>query len=168
MSDAPAISTSRTEAPLPASAATAVSNAARTLRHTYDEVMAHGIVDLVIVVDDASHDETVAIARTLPNVQVEVHPENRGYGANQKTCYRLALAAGADIVMLDNFPPERIEEAVARVAGRALVEVSGGVTLARIPELAKAGVDLISVGALTHSAGAADISLELELLGVDP
>ena len=70
-------------------------NAARTLRQTYDEVMAHGIVDLVIVVDDASHDETVAIARTLPNVQVEVHPENRGYGANQKTCYRLALAAGA-------------------------------------------------------------------------
>ncbi len=53
-------------------------NAARTLRQTYDEVMAHGIVDVVIVVDDASHDETVAIARTLPNVQVEVHPENRG------------------------------------------------------------------------------------------
>jgi Glycosyltransferases involved in cell wall biogenesis len=75
-------------------------NAARTLRQTYDEVMAHGIVDLVIVVDDASHDETVAIARTLPNVQVEVHPENRGYGANQKTCYRLALAAGADIIIM--------------------------------------------------------------------
>src|SRR3989440_1684705 len=75
-------------------------NAARTLRQTYDEVMAHGIVDLVIVVDDASHDETVAIARTLPNVQVDVHPENRGYGANQKTCYRLALAEGADIVIM--------------------------------------------------------------------
>src|ERR1041385_7635180 len=71
-------------------------NAARTLRQTYDEVMEHGIVDLVIVVDDASHDETVTIARTLPNVQVEVHPENRGYGGNQKTCYRLALAAGGD------------------------------------------------------------------------
>src|SRR5437899_5257465 len=75
-------------------------NAARTLRQTYDEVMAHGIVDLVIVVDDASHDETVAIARTLPHVQVEMHPENRGYGANQKTCYRLALAAGADIIIM--------------------------------------------------------------------
>src|SRR5213080_5003335 len=75
-------------------------NAARTLRQTYDEVMAHGIVDLVIVVDDASHDETVAIARTLPQVEVEVHPENRGYGANQKTCYRLALAAGADIIIM--------------------------------------------------------------------
>jgi glycosyltransferase involved in cell wall biosynthesis len=75
-------------------------NAARTLRRTYDEVMAQGIVDLVIVVDDASQDETVAIARTLDRVQVEVHPMNRGYGGNQKTCYRLALAAGADIVVM--------------------------------------------------------------------
>src|SRR5256714_2286753 len=75
-------------------------NAARTWQRRYDEVMAQGIVDLVIVVDDASHDETVTIARTLPQVQVEVHPENRGYGANQKTCYRLALAAGADIVVM--------------------------------------------------------------------
>jgi len=75
-------------------------NAARSLRQTYEEVMAQGIVDLVIVVDDASHDQTVAIARTLPQVQVEVHPENRGYGGNQKTCYHLALAAGADIVVM--------------------------------------------------------------------
>ncbi len=75
-------------------------NAARTLQRTYDEVMEQGIVDLVIVVDDASHDETVAVARTLKDVQVEVHPENRGYGGNQKTCYRLALAAGADIVVM--------------------------------------------------------------------
>src|ERR1043166_8928784 len=75
-------------------------NAARTLQKTYDEVMAQGIVDLVIVVDDASRDETVAIARTLDRAQVEVHPQNRGYGANQKTCYRLALAAGADIVIM--------------------------------------------------------------------
>jgi glycosyltransferase involved in cell wall biosynthesis len=75
-------------------------NAARTLRQTYDEVMAQDIVDLVIVVDDASHDDTVAIARTLPNAQVETHPMNRGYGGNQKTCYRLALAAGADIIIM--------------------------------------------------------------------
>jgi glycosyltransferase involved in cell wall biosynthesis len=75
-------------------------NAARTLQRTYNEVMEQGIVDLVIVVDDASHDETVAIARTLEHVQVEVHPENRGYGGNQKTCYRLALAADADIVIM--------------------------------------------------------------------
>src|SRR6201982_3623643 len=75
-------------------------NAARTLRRTYDEVMAQKIVDLIILVDDASHDDTVAIAQTLDNVQVEVHPQNRGYGGNQKTCYRLALAAGADIVIM--------------------------------------------------------------------
>ena len=74
-------------------------NAARTLRQTYDEVMAQGMVDLVIIVDDASHDDTVAIARTLPLVQVEVHPINRGYGGNQKTCYRLARP-GADIVVM--------------------------------------------------------------------
>jgi len=75
-------------------------NAAQTLRQTYDEVMAHGIVDRVILVDDASKDETASMARSLPNVQVEVHPQNRGYGGNQKTCYRLALAAGADIVIM--------------------------------------------------------------------
>jgi glycosyltransferase involved in cell wall biosynthesis len=75
-------------------------NAARTLRRTYDEVMEQGIVDLVIVVDDASNDETVTIARTLEQTQVEVHPLNRGYGANQKTCYRRALAAGADIIIM--------------------------------------------------------------------
>jgi glycosyltransferase involved in cell wall biosynthesis len=75
-------------------------NAAGTLRKTYGEVMAQEIVDHVILVDDASGDETVALARTLPQVQVEVHPRNRGYGANQKTCYRLALAAGADIIIM--------------------------------------------------------------------
>ena len=75
-------------------------NAAQTLRRTYDEVMATGIVDRVVVVDDASHDETVAIARTLPNVTVHVHPTNRGYGGNQKTCYRIALEQGADIVVM--------------------------------------------------------------------
>jgi glycosyltransferase involved in cell wall biosynthesis len=75
-------------------------NAARTLRQTYDEVMDQGIVDLVIVVDDASRDETAAIARRLDHAQVEVHPANLGYGGNQKTCYRLALAAGADIVIM--------------------------------------------------------------------
>src|SRR6476619_6522267 len=75
-------------------------NAARTLRQTYDEVMAQGIVDLVSLVDDASKDETAAMARALPHIQVEVHERNLGYGGNQKTCYRLALAAGADIVIM--------------------------------------------------------------------
>ena len=75
-------------------------NAARTLRRTYDEVMAQNIVDLVIVVDDASHDETVQIARKLENTIVHVHPQNLGYGGNQKTCYNLALESGADIVIM--------------------------------------------------------------------
>jgi glycosyltransferase involved in cell wall biosynthesis len=75
-------------------------NAAQTLRRTYDEVMAQGIVDLVIVVDDYSSDETTAIARTLPDTIVYTHPKNQGYGANQKTCYKLALEAGADIIIM--------------------------------------------------------------------
>jgi glycosyltransferase involved in cell wall biosynthesis len=95
-------------------------NAARTLRRTYDEVMAQGIVDLVIVVDDASHDETVEIARNLDRVQVEVHPENRGYGGNQKTCYRLALGAGADIVVMIHpdyqYTPQLLPAMVSLVA----------------------------------------------------
>lgn len=75
-------------------------NAARTIVRTHREVMAQGIVDRIIVVDDGSRDETAAIARDLPRTAVHVHPRNRGYGANQKTCYRLALEAGADIVVM--------------------------------------------------------------------
>ena len=82
--------------------------------------MAHGIVDLVIVVDDGSQDETVAVARTLDRVQVEVHPMNRGYGANQKTCYRHALAAGGDIIIMIHpdyqYTPQLIPSMVALVA----------------------------------------------------
>jgi glycosyltransferase involved in cell wall biosynthesis len=75
-------------------------NAARTLRRTYDEVMAQGIVDLVVIVDDASQDETSRIALSLPAARVFTHRKNLGYGGNQKSCYRLALAAGADIVIM--------------------------------------------------------------------
>ena len=75
-------------------------NAARTLRKTYDEVMAQEIVDLVIVVDDASDDETPRIALNLPRTRVHRHLRNLGYGGNQKTCYRLALEEGADIVIM--------------------------------------------------------------------
>jgi nicotinate-nucleotide pyrophosphorylase (carboxylating) len=71
-----------------------------------------------------------------------------------------ALAAGADIVLLDNMDTETVEEAVRRTRGRALLEASGGITLERVTELARAGVDAISVGALTHSTPAADISLD--------
>lgn len=75
-------------------------NAAQTLRNTYDEVMAESIVDLIIIVDDASRDDTVAIAKSLPNTIVHNHANNCGYGANQKTCYALALQHGADIVIM--------------------------------------------------------------------
>ncbi len=75
-------------------------NAAQTLRKTYDEVMAQEIVDIIIVVDDASHDETTTLARELPNTVVYTHPDNRGYGANQKTCYQLALQHEADIIIM--------------------------------------------------------------------
>jgi nicotinate-nucleotide pyrophosphorylase (carboxylating) len=76
-----------------------------------------------------------------------------------------ALDARADVVMLDNFRHDDVAKAVARVKGRAIVEVSGGITLDRVADLARLGVDVVSVGALTHSAPAADISLELERLG---
>ncbi|MCE5283851.1 MAG: glycosyltransferase family 2 protein [Deltaproteobacteria bacterium] len=75
-------------------------NAAKTLQRTYDEVMEQGIVDEVILVDDASRDQTPAIAAGLAAVRVFVHEKNRGYGGNQKTCYRMALEAGADIVIM--------------------------------------------------------------------
>ena len=95
-------------------------NAARTLKRTYDEVMEQGMVDQVIVVDDASRDETTAVARTLPNTTVHVHEINSGYGANQKTCYRLALEAGADIVIMVHpdyqYTPRLIPAMVAMIA----------------------------------------------------
>ena len=73
-----------------------------------------------------------------------------------------AIQSGADVILLDNLTTDQIKDALARIAGRAKVEISGGVTLGRIPELAKTGADYVSVGALTHSAPAADLSFELE------
>ena len=73
-----------------------------------------------------------------------------------------AIAAGASIILLDNLSTEQISEAIRRVQGRAQTEISGNVTLERIPELARTGATYVSVGALTHSAPAADISFELE------
>jgi nicotinate-nucleotide pyrophosphorylase (carboxylating) len=73
-----------------------------------------------------------------------------------------ALAAGADIIMLDNMPIEMMQEAVKLVAGRVLVEASGNVTFDTIRRIAETGVDYISAGTLTHSAPAADISMKIK------
>ncbi len=72
-----------------------------------------------------------------------------------------AIVEGADIVMLDNFNDAQIAEAVKKAKGRVALEVSGGITLERLPILGKLGVDFVSMGALTHSARAMDLSLEL-------
>jgi nicotinate-nucleotide pyrophosphorylase (carboxylating) len=75
-----------------------------------------------------------------------------------------ALAAGARRVLIDNFSPADQSEAVRRAKGRAMVEISGGVTLDRLPEIALTGAEFVSIGALTHSTRAADLSFELEPL----
>jgi glycosyltransferase involved in cell wall biosynthesis len=75
-------------------------NAEKTLHMTYEEVMAQDIVDLVIVVDDASQDKTVSIAKTLPDTIVYPHKRNLGYGGNQKSCYKLALEQDGDIIIM--------------------------------------------------------------------
>ena len=73
------------------------------------------------------------------------------------------VAAGVDTIMLDNFSPAQLREGVAIVAGRALVEASGGVDLDTVGEIARCGVDVISVGALTHSVRALDLGLDMAI-----
>src|SRR5438067_9274416 len=95
-------------------------NAAKTLLQTHAEVLAQGIVDLVIVVDDASSDATTALARALPHTLVHTHVKNLGYGGNQKSCYRLALENGADIVVMVHpdyqYTPRLIPAMVSMIA----------------------------------------------------
>lgn len=98
-----------------------------------------------------------AVARmrsSAPSMPIEVEAQSPREVAD-------ALEAGADIVLLDNLSTAEIVEAVRQCRGRAKTEISGGVTLARIPELAATGADYISIGALTHSAPAADLSFEM-------
>ena len=95
-------------------------NAENTLRITYDEVMGQKIVDTIILVDDGSSDLTVKIARTLPNLFVYEHIENKGYGGNQKSCYKLALEFDADIIIMVHpdyqYTPKLIPSMVALIA----------------------------------------------------
>ena len=96
-----------------------------------------------------------AIARASHTIRVEVEVETLEQ-------LREALDAGAHIIMLDNMPVGTMREAMAIVAGRAVVEASGGINLETVRDVAETGVDLISIGSLTHSTSALDISLDLE------
>ncbi|NVM21441.1 MAG: carboxylating nicotinate-nucleotide diphosphorylase [Desulfobacterales bacterium] len=120
-----------------------------------------GLYDGILIKDnhiEACGGITEAVARVrkdqghLLRVEVEVAD------LNQVT---EALESGVDVIMLDNMDPNEIKKGVNLIGGRALVEVSGGVTLDTVAELAATGVDMISVGALTHSAGAVDISMRV-------
>ncbi|HPO89648.1 MAG TPA: glycosyltransferase family 2 protein [Victivallales bacterium] len=75
-------------------------NAEKTLKATYNEIVQQDYVDYIILVDDASSDKTVELAKKLRGIKVITHDKNKGYGANQKTCYKAALEAGADIIIM--------------------------------------------------------------------
>ncbi len=96
----------------------------------------------------------LAARRAAPALPVEIEAQTVDEAA-------AAAEAGADIILLDNLTTGEIREAVTRIGGRARTEISGGVTLDRIQELAATGADFVSVGALTHSVRAADISFEV-------
>jgi len=120
-----------------------------------------GLYDAVLIKDNhikLAGSVNAAIARTRryrPDLPIEIEAQSLAQVDE-------ALAAGADTILLDNLSLEEIREAVTRTHGRALTEISGGVTLDRIPQLAATGAGFVSVGALTHSAPAIDISFELE------
>ena len=97
----------------------------------------------------------LAARERFPGVPVEVEVENFDE-------LRSALRASPEWIMLDNMPPAEMARAVAIVAGRCKIEASGGITLATVRAAAESGVDAISIGALTHSVKAADLSLEIE------
>jgi nicotinate-nucleotide pyrophosphorylase (carboxylating) len=120
-----------------------------------------GLADGVLIKDNhvrLAGGVGAAIARmraSSPGMPVEVEAQSRSEVTD-------ALQAGADIILLDNLSTADIIEAVRQCRGRAKTEISGGVTLARMPELAATGADFVSIGALTHSAPAADLSLEID------
>jgi nicotinate-nucleotide pyrophosphorylase (carboxylating) len=119
-----------------------------------------GLSDGILIKDNhltvCSVGEAVARARARwPGVAVEVECDTLAQVAEAK-------AAAAELVLLDNMTPEQVAEAVATLGRAALVEVSGGVTLASVADYAAAGADFVSVGALTHSAPFLDVALDLD------
>ena len=120
-----------------------------------------GLYDAILIKDNhirLAGGVVAAVARARvhrPGMPVEIEAETLAQVDE-------ALAAGADMILVDNMSTAAIRDAVARAAGRARIEISGGVTLDRIPELAGTGADFVSAGALTHSAPAVDISFEIE------
>jgi nicotinate-nucleotide pyrophosphorylase (carboxylating) len=102
-----------------------------------------------------------ACAAAPANLRVQVEVESEPQALE-------AVSAGADFLLLDNCTPEQVRGIAARLQGRALLEVSGGVTLENVRDYAEAGVQRISIGALTHSAPSADVALELEIERAKP
>jgi nicotinate-nucleotide pyrophosphorylase (carboxylating) len=124
-----------------------------------------GLFDMVLVKDNhlAAHRELAAFQRLLsqfrskrPDVQIEVEADTL---AQVRTLLKLD---GVDVILLDNMKPAQLREAVALGKGKVKFEASGGVTLKNIRQIAATGVDYISIGALTHSAHAIDLALELK------
>jgi nicotinate-nucleotide pyrophosphorylase (carboxylating) len=120
-----------------------------------------GLFDGILIKDNH-----VAVAGSVKRA-VEVARKNAPHGIKVEVevedldGVKTAIEAGADIILLDNMAPEPMKKAVDFVAGRALLEASGGITLENIKEVAATGVDMISIGALTHSVRAVDLSLEI-------
>jgi len=124
-----------------------------------------GLYDMIMIKDNhrvlAGLEGKGGIARSVlaarskyPKLKVEVE-------ADTLADFKEALAAGADVILLDNMPDKLVKDAVRINAGRTRLEASGGITIERIRTLSKIGVDFISVGALTHSVKATDISMEI-------
>jgi len=120
-----------------------------------------GLYDAILIKDNhvrLAGGVAAAVARcraSRPDLRLEVEAQSLAE-------FDEALAAGADIILVDNMSLGDVREAVRRADGRTKIEISGGVTLDRIPELASTGADFVSAGALTHSAPAVDISFEIE------
>ena len=121
-----------------------------------------GLDDGILIKDNhiaAAGSVTEAVTRALSEVPHGLKVEVEVQDLDQLD---EALAAGAEAILLDNMSPDMVRDAVARAGGKALLEASGGITLETISAYAETGVDLISVGALTHSVRAIDLSLEVE------